>query len=113
MMQNSNISYIFIFILLTIWEIGARMVDKSFILPTPTDIVWTLWELKEALLLHHLPITLSVVAIGLSISIVLGISLAISLNIFKSFVKMFYLLLILFIMFIIIVHYILFFFCFF
>src|SRR5690625_514473 len=90
MMRNSIYSFIFILILLTVWEIGARIVDKSFILPTPTDIVWTLWELKETLFLHHLPITLSVIIIGLSISILLGISLAISMNAFKSLEKMFY-----------------------
>jgi len=90
MMRNSIYSFIFILILLTVWEIGARIVDKSFILPTPTDIVWTLWELKETLFLHHLPITLSVIIIGLSISILLGISLAISMNAFKSLEKVFY-----------------------
>lgn len=89
-MRNSMYSFIFMLILLTIWEIGARIVDKSFILPTPTDIVWTLWELKETLLLHHLPVTLSVVMIGLSISIVLGITVAISMNLFKTLKKVFY-----------------------
>lgn len=90
MMRNSIYSFIFTLILLTFWEIGAIIVDKSFILPTPTDILWTLWELKETLLLHHLPITLSIIMIGLSISIVLGITLAICMNLFKTLEKVFY-----------------------
>lgn len=89
-MKNSIYSFLFILCLLTIWEIGARIVDKSFILPTPTDIVWTLWDLKDILFLHHLPVTLSVIMIGLSISIVLGIGLAISMNLFQSLEKVFY-----------------------
>lgn len=89
-MKNSVYSFIFILILLTIWEVGARIVDKSFILPTPSDIVWTLWDLKETLFLHHLPVTLSVIMIGLSISIILGIGLAISMNLFNSLEKVFY-----------------------
>lgn len=89
-MKNSIYSFLFILCLLTIWEIGARIVDKSFILPTPSDIVWTLWDLKETLLLHHLPVTLGVIIIGLSISIALGIGLAISMNLFKSLEKVFY-----------------------
>lgn len=89
-MRDSIYSLIFILILLTIWEVSARIVDKSFILPTPIDIVWTLWDLKDTLFLHHLPVTLSVIMIGLSISIVLGIGLAISMNLFKSLEKLFY-----------------------
>src|SRR5699024_4547504 len=89
-MRNSLYSFIFVFILLAIWEISARIVDKSFILPTPTDILIALWELKDILFLHHLPITLSVILIGLSISIVLGISLAISMNLFPTLEKVFY-----------------------
>lgn len=89
-MRDSIYSLIFILILLTMWEVSARIVDKSFILPTPMDIVWTLWDLKDTLFLHHLPVTLSVIMIGLSISIVLGIGLAISMNLFKSLEKLFY-----------------------
>ncbi|WLV23944.1 ABC transporter permease [Aciduricibacillus chroicocephali] len=68
---------IFIIILLIIWEIVARSIDMQFILPTPTGIVNKIWELKDVLLLEHLPATMLVVFIGLMISIVLGILLAI------------------------------------
>ncbi|GAA0318253.1 ABC transporter permease [Oceanobacillus oncorhynchi subsp. oncorhynchi] len=83
-MKNYLYSIILITIFLLIWEAGARFVDTSFILPAPTEIVMKLWELKTELLLHHLPITLLVITIGLGISLVLGVTLAISMNLSKT-----------------------------
>ena len=51
--------------------------DAAYILPTPTEIINRLWELREPLLQIHLPATMKVTAIGLCISIVLGIGLAV------------------------------------
>lgn len=89
-MRNYLYSTILIIILLFVWEMGARFVNTSFILPSPTEISIKLWELKEVLFLHHLPITLAVIAIGLGISLVLGITLAISMNISKTLEQAFY-----------------------
>lgn len=89
-MRNSLYSLILIAFLLIGWEIGARLVNKAFILPSPTEIVMKLWELKETLLFHHLPVTLSVIALGLTISLIIGIILAISMNMSKTLEKMFY-----------------------
>lgn len=89
-MRNYLYSTILIIILLFVWEMGARFVNTSFILPSPTEIAIKLWELKEVLFLHHLPITLVVIAIGLGISLVLGITLAISMNISKTLEQAFY-----------------------
>src|SRR5690625_3931332 len=89
-MRNYLYSTILIIILLFVWEMGARFVNTSFILPSPTEIAIKLWELKEVLFLHHLPITLAVIAIGLGISLVLGITLAISMNISKTLEQAFY-----------------------
>lgn len=89
-MKNSIYSLILITILLAFWEIGARIVDKPFILPSPSGILLKLWELKETLLFHHLPATLSIIAIGLAISLILGICLAIGMNVSKTLEKMFY-----------------------
>lgn len=89
-MRNYLYSTILIIILLFVWEMGARFVNTSFILPSPTEISIKLWELKEVLFLHHLPITLVVIAIGLGISLVLGITLAISMNISKTLEQAFY-----------------------
>ena len=93
-MKNYIYSTILTFFLLLIWEMGARLVNTSFILPAPTEVGMKLWELTEVLFLHHLPITFSVIAIGLAISLVLGISLAISMNMSKTLEKTFYPLLI-------------------
>lgn len=89
-MKNSLYSSVLIVFLLICWEIGARIVDKVFILPSPIQILVKLWTLKETLFLHHLPITLSVIAIGLAISLAIGIILAISMNLSKTLEKMFY-----------------------
>lgn len=73
--------YMFAGILMTLllitWEIVARIVKLGFILPAPSEVLVTLWQLKSELLLHHLPITLSIIAIGLTISLLLGSMLAI------------------------------------
>jgi len=73
-----------ILILLIVWEIGARIVGMSFILPSPTEIVRKLWELRNTLFLEQLPATFLIVVIGLAISIVLGVGLAIWMHISKS-----------------------------
>lgn len=93
-MKNYIYSTILTFILLLIWEMGARLVNTSFILPAPTEVGMKLWELRGVLFLHHLPITFSVIAIGLAISLVLGISLAISMSMSKALEQTFYPLLI-------------------
>src|SRR5690625_6491479 len=64
-------------LLLITWEIVARIVKLGFILPAPSEVLVTLWQLKSELLLHHLPVTLSIIAIGLTISLLLGSMLAI------------------------------------
>lgn len=83
-------SSILVFVMLIIWEMGARAYDKDFILPTPTDIVLKLWELKSVLLLEHLPATLLIMLIGLVASIIIGIGLAVWMNMSKIAKKTFY-----------------------
>ncbi|MDM5153512.1 ABC transporter permease [Bacillus sp. DX1.1] len=63
-------------ILLVSWEVGARIVDEMYILPSPTAILAKMWALRDILLTVHLPATLYVVLIGVVISIVLGVGLA-------------------------------------
>lgn len=83
-------SGLFILIILLVWEIGARMYNKSFVLPSPTDIVLKLWELKSVLLFVHLPATLLIMVIGLLLSIVVGIGLAVWMYMSKTAEKTFY-----------------------
>ena len=80
--------YMFAGILMTLllitWEIVARIVKLGFILPAPSEVLVTLWQLKSELLLHHLPVTLSIIAIGLTISLLLGIMLAIWMHRYRT-----------------------------
>lgn len=89
-MRQSIYSIVLIGILMIIWEIGANIINKSFILPSPINIASKLWEIREPLFLYHLPVTLSVIIIGLSISLILGVLLAISMNLSKTLERMFY-----------------------
>ena len=75
-MKNAS-SLLIVLVFLSFWEIGARLVDKSFILPSPIQITIKLWELKEVLLLKHLPTTFLTIIIGLGISIVFGTVIAV------------------------------------
>ena len=75
-MKNAS-SLLIVLVFLSFWEIGARLVDKSFILPSPIQIIIKLWELKEVLLLKHLPTTLLTIIIGLGISIIFGTAIAV------------------------------------
>ncbi|MGR5988576.1 hypothetical protein ACT7CT_23725 [Bacillus sanguinis] len=34
-------------ILLALWEVGARIVDEMYILPSPSAIVMKIWKLKR------------------------------------------------------------------
>ena len=68
---------ILVFALLILWQRLAMGMDAAYILPTPIQVLQKLWELRGPLFTAHLPATMSVVAIGLIISIVLGMALAI------------------------------------
>jgi putative hydroxymethylpyrimidine transport system permease protein len=75
-MKNTS-SLLIIMLFISFWELGARLYDKAFILPSPIQIVMRFWELKEVLLLKHLPATLLTIIIGLVISIVSGTVIAV------------------------------------
>ncbi|CAM4198394.1 ABC transporter permease [Bacillus manliponensis] len=77
-------------VLLIGWEIGARIVDEMYILPSPSAIVQKMWDLRDILLTVHLPATLYVVLIGLVISIVLGVGLAMLMNAHSWIERAFY-----------------------
>ncbi len=63
--------------LMMLWQAAAMGIDAAYILPSPLQVVWRLWALRGPLLLAHLPATMSVVGVGLAISVVLGLGLAI------------------------------------
>lgn len=70
-------AFLLAIVLLWVWQGIAMLIDAAYILPSPTQIVVRLWELREPLFLVHLPATMRVTGVGLLISIVLGIGLAV------------------------------------
>lgn len=68
---------ILVFALLILWQMGAMHMNAAYILPSPTQILQKLWELRVPLFTAHLPATMQVTVIGLAISIVFGLALAI------------------------------------
>ena len=78
MRKNANLpALLFLFALLVLWQAGAMGMDAAYILPSPTQILVRMWELRGPLLTAHLPATLLCTGIGLAISIVLGLLLAV------------------------------------
>lgn len=75
--KNQLPALIVVFALLILWQMGAMHMDAAYILPSPTQIVQKLWDLRGPLFTAHLPATMQVTAIGLAISIVFGLGLAI------------------------------------
>ncbi|MGX7594452.1 ABC transporter permease [Planococcus plakortidis] len=58
------------------WEFIAKIIDRAFILPSPTQVGVRLWELRETLLLVHMPATVSIIVVGIVLSVLLGVGLA-------------------------------------
>ncbi|MGG2067117.1 ABC transporter permease [Bacillus sp. S14(2024)] len=83
-------AFIVIAIFLIGWEVGARILDEMYILPSPSAIVRKIWDLRDILLTVHLPATLSVTVIGIGISVVLGVSLAMVMSMSSFAEKAFY-----------------------
>ncbi|WP_379970168.1 ABC transporter permease [Ectobacillus sp. sgz5001026] len=83
-------SILVVTIFLIVWEIGARIVDAMYILPTPSAIFQKIWDLRAILFTVHLSATLTVVVIGLAISIVLGVGLAVAMSLHPFVERAFY-----------------------
>lgn len=79
-MRKNLPSALLICALLLLWQAAAMGVNAAYILPSPTQILVRLWELREPLFLVHLPATMGVTAFGLCISIALGLLLAVSMD---------------------------------
>ncbi|QRG65098.1 ABC transporter permease [Brevibacillus choshinensis] len=70
-----------IVLFLIVWEAGCRLLNvPSFILPPPSAVVSSLWDLRATLLGLHLWVTLKEVLLGLSVSILFGILLAFAMS---------------------------------
>ena len=73
-------SFILELVLLCIWQAAAEAVGKTHILPGPVQILLRTWELRESLLLHHLPATMLTIITGWLLSVTIGILLAVIMN---------------------------------
>jgi putative hydroxymethylpyrimidine transport system permease protein len=80
-MRQSNrgnfLAAVLVMALVMLWQAAAMGINAAYILPSPLQVVTRLWELRQPLLYAHLPATMTVVGVGLVISVVLGLGLAI------------------------------------
>lgn len=70
-------AWIFLLLLVLLWQLAAVRMNAAYILPTPMQILEKIWELRVPLFTEHLPATMNITLIGLGISLVLGVLLAI------------------------------------
>ena len=88
---NANLPVlIFMLALLIIWQAGAMGMNASYILPSPTQILVRLWELRKPLFTAHLPATMLCTGVGLAISVALGLLLAIVMDASPAAERMLY-----------------------
>ena len=66
--------------ILICWQIAANMINMAHILPGPIQIVMKTWELRETLILHHLPPTLLTIVMGWLLALIIGVSLAVMMH---------------------------------
>ena len=88
---NANLPVlIFMLALLIIWQAGAMGMNAAYILPSPTQILVRLWELRKPLFTAHLPATMLCTGVGLAISAALGLLLAIVMDASPAAERMLY-----------------------
>ena len=88
---NANLPVLlFMLALLIIWQAGAMGMNAAYILPSPTQILVRLWELRKPLFTAHLPATMLCTGVGLAISVALGLLLAIVMDASPAAERMLY-----------------------
>ncbi len=91
MRKNANLPALLLtFALLMVWQFAAMGMDAAYILPSPSQVLVRLWELRGPLFTAHLPATLLCTGIGLAISIVLSVLLAVWMDASPTAEKMLY-----------------------
>lgn len=91
MRKNVNLpALVLTFALLLLWQAGAMGMNAAYILPSPTQVIRRLWELRAPLFAVHLPATLLCTGIGLLLAVVLGVLLAVTMDASPVAEKMLY-----------------------
>ena len=70
--------------ILILWQIVAVVINAAYILPSPTQVIAKIWELRANLFLVQLPATMPVTFLGLLISIVFGVGLSVIMDLNKK-----------------------------
>lgn len=76
-MKKNKFALLVGLLLLMVWQIGATLLHAPYLLPTPWQVCVKIWELKDSLFLVHLPATLGVAVLGVSVAVVAGVLLAV------------------------------------
>ena len=72
-MKKTNIhsslpALILTFALLIFWQAAAMGVNAAYILPSPTQILQKIWELRVPLFTAHLPATIRVIVVQVAVN---------------------------------------------
>ena len=74
----------FMIFLVILWQMLAMMIGKSYILPSPIEVIGSLWKHRTEIFAVHLPATMLVMTIGCTASIVIGVGLAVLMDVSKT-----------------------------
>lgn len=83
-MKKNYSSIVLTVFFILLWQVVAMIIAAPYILPSPVQIVFKIWELRKTLFLVQLPATMAVTFIGLVISIVFGLVLAVIMDMNKK-----------------------------
>ena len=68
---------LFIVILIALWQMIAMILNKSYMLPQPIEVLAHIWENRAEIFFVHLPATMQVVGLGLMFSVLAGFAFAV------------------------------------
>ena len=80
----------FLIVLILLWQLIAVLIGKSYLLPSPVQVVQSIASNWQELWSRHIPATLSVMGAGLGISLILGVLLAVLMDLHEGLEKALY-----------------------
>lgn len=78
--MRSYLSTGFLLGLLVLWQLLSMWIGKKFLLPSPLDVLESLWKNRAEIFLVHLPATFRVVAAGGVLSVLFGALFAVAMD---------------------------------